>query len=401
MVNDDSVCLPVFARFQVIEEAAYDAMYAASADPKAAIAVGSIAANAITATSIASDAIAATKIATGAITAAKFAADAITSTVIADNAITANKIASNALTAAKFAAGAFDAVWSVSARVLTAATNLVLPSNALGSITAWTVALTGNITGNLSGSVGSVTGLTASNLDATVSSRLASASYTAPDNSSITAIKNVTDNLPDSGALSSLATASGLAAVDAKIGTPQDLSSGTTLADNNYDVFNRTGGILNQNLALTGLVPYSGTIGDTGNDTTHIHLDAINNDDDEIIGMLLVLFDNSEQIYQMRTVLDWVASSQLATVATLPAAPESATDQFWLIAKTASDGGGPTVEEIRAEIDSNSTKLAAILEDTGTTLAATLAAPLPANVKQVNDITVDGAGTSGDPWGPA
>jgi hypothetical protein len=36
MVNDDSVCLPVFARFQVIEEAAYDAMYAASASPAVA-----------------------------------------------------------------------------------------------------------------------------------------------------------------------------------------------------------------------------------------------------------------------------------------------------------------------------------------------------------------------------
>lgn len=55
---------------------------------------------------------------------------------------------------------------------------------------------TANITGNLSGSVGSVTGLTASNLDATVSSRLATAGYTAPDNASITAIKAKTDNLP-------------------------------------------------------------------------------------------------------------------------------------------------------------------------------------------------------------
>jgi hypothetical protein len=62
------------------------------------------------------------------------------------------------------------------------------------------VAITGNITGNLSGSVGSVTGLTASNLDATISSRLASASYTAPDNTSITAIKAKTDNLPASPA---------------------------------------------------------------------------------------------------------------------------------------------------------------------------------------------------------
>lgn len=42
MVNDDSVCLPVFCRFQVIEEAAYDAIYAASASPATAAAVNTI-----------------------------------------------------------------------------------------------------------------------------------------------------------------------------------------------------------------------------------------------------------------------------------------------------------------------------------------------------------------------
>ncbi len=51
-------------------------------------------------------------------------------------------------------------------------TNIDLPNQ--------TMDIVGNITGNLSGSVGSVTGLTASNLDATVSSRLASGSYTTP-----------------------------------------------------------------------------------------------------------------------------------------------------------------------------------------------------------------------------
>lgn len=40
--------------------------------------------------------------------------------------------------------------------------------------------VTGNVGGNVTGSVGSVVGLTASNLDATISSRLASASYTVP-----------------------------------------------------------------------------------------------------------------------------------------------------------------------------------------------------------------------------
>lgn len=45
------------------------------------------------------------------------------------------------------------------------------------------------------GSVGSVVGLTASNLDATVSSRLASASYTAPDNTTIGLIAVYTDSI--------------------------------------------------------------------------------------------------------------------------------------------------------------------------------------------------------------
>ncbi len=52
---------------------------------------------------------------------------------------------------------AADKVWGTAARTLTAGTNIVLPSNGLSSITAWTVNITGNITGNLSGSVGSLT----------------------------------------------------------------------------------------------------------------------------------------------------------------------------------------------------------------------------------------------------
>jgi len=43
---------------------------------------------------------------------------------IVANAINAASIATGALTAAKFAAGAFDAVWTVTARILTAATNI-------------------------------------------------------------------------------------------------------------------------------------------------------------------------------------------------------------------------------------------------------------------------------------
>lgn len=45
-------------------------------------------------------------------------------------------------------------VWSYATRILTAGTNIQLPSNGLTNVTAWTV----DITGSLSGSVGSVTG---------------------------------------------------------------------------------------------------------------------------------------------------------------------------------------------------------------------------------------------------
>jgi hypothetical protein len=54
---------------------------------------------------------------------------------------------------------------------------------------------TGSLTGNISGSVASVVGLTASNLDTTVSSRLAAGSYTAPDNTDIATIVLDTANI--------------------------------------------------------------------------------------------------------------------------------------------------------------------------------------------------------------
>ena len=67
------------------------------------------------------------------------------------------------------------------------------------NITAGTITTVG---GNVTGSVGSVVGLTASNLDATVSSRLADASYTAPDNAAIAAaVTGTTTILVDTAAI--------------------------------------------------------------------------------------------------------------------------------------------------------------------------------------------------------
>lgn len=110
IVNDDSVCLPVFARFQVIEEAAYDALYAAAAPGPATP----------------------TNITAGTIT-------------TATNVTTVNGLAANVITAASIAADAIT-----DAKVASDVT--------IASVT---------------GSVGSVVGLTASNLDATISSRMA------------------------------------------------------------------------------------------------------------------------------------------------------------------------------------------------------------------------------------
>lgn len=150
VVQDESVCLPVYKTFQVIEEAAYDALFAASAPGYVANApvnvaqisgdsgaadnceaffdgtgyagtgnviptvttvgtVNGLAANVITATSIAADAITAAKIATGAIDADAIAADAITAAKIANGAIDAATFAAGAIDAAAIADGAIDA----------------------------------------------------------------------------------------------------------------------------------------------------------------------------------------------------------------------------------------------------------------------------------------------------
>lgn len=115
--------LPVWHEFWVLEEAIYDALFAASANAFSgaagsttltALAAGSITAavvatGAIDADAIADNAIDAGAIAADAITAAKIATGAIDADAIADNAIDAASIATGAITSAKFAAGAIDA----------------------------------------------------------------------------------------------------------------------------------------------------------------------------------------------------------------------------------------------------------------------------------------------------
>lgn len=205
-----------------------------------AITAGSIASDAITAAKIADGAIDAATFAAGAINAAAIAADAITDAKVASDvtiasvtgavgsvtgavgSVTGNvggnvvgsvgSIATGGIAAASFAAGAIDAaalaadagteigtaVWATTTRVLTAATNITAAiadqvwletladhSGTAGSTAAalnaagsagdpWNTALPGAYG---AGSAGKIIG---DNINATISSRLASASYTAP-----------------------------------------------------------------------------------------------------------------------------------------------------------------------------------------------------------------------------
>lgn len=68
-------------------------------------------------------------------------------------------------------------------------------TGAVGSVTGAVGSVTGNVGGNVTGSVGSVVGLTVANLDVAVSTRLATAGYTAPDNAGIAAVQAKTNNL--------------------------------------------------------------------------------------------------------------------------------------------------------------------------------------------------------------
>jgi len=103
---------------------------------------------------------------------------------------------------------------------------------------------------------------------------------------------------------------------------------------------------------LQGLVLVNGTIGSTGNDTTHLHLDGLTYGDDEINDHLLVIYDNSNSEYHARWISDWADTGDLATVATLPFTPEDAVDTYWLlpVRQDVSGGSGLDAAGVRAAV---------------------------------------------------
>jgi hypothetical protein len=118
----------------------------------------------------------------------------VTTTTTATNLTNLPTIPSNWITAAGIAATALNGKGDWNVGKTGYALTQAFPSNfsSLG------IDVGGNLSGSVAsvvGSVGSVTGLTASNLDAAISTRLATTSYTAPDNASVTAIKAKTDSI--------------------------------------------------------------------------------------------------------------------------------------------------------------------------------------------------------------
>jgi hypothetical protein len=83
---------------------------------------------------------------------------------------------------------------------------------------------------------------------------------------------------------------------------------------------------------LANMLVASGAVGSTGNTTTTVHLDGLTFGDDEINDLLIVIYDDSASESHSRFITDWVLSTELATLSdALPFTP-AAPDQFYVFA---------------------------------------------------------------------
>ena len=335
-----------------------------------------------------SGAITAASIANGAIDAATFAAD-VDAEILSYLVDDATRIDASALNthSAITAAGIADAVWD---------------EDATAHQTQGTF---GQAIGDPGADTDTIWGLANTNLNATVGSRASQTSVDTIDDLLDTEISTLTTELakvPKSDGTASW-NATALAAIQSEANdalvaydppTKAELDSAVaplaleaTLAtvDNLIDTE-----ISTLITMLTGIVPVNGTIGATGNSTTALHLDGIAWADDGPNSMLLTIQDVSTGLYYSRWIEDFATTGDIATVATLPFTPEASVDKYWLTPVRADVTGGsgldaagvraaiglasanldtqldalPTAAENRAEMDSNSTQLAAIVADT-------------------------------------
>lgn len=236
-----SGALPVFDKFYVVEEAVFDALFVASAPGYVVdqpVNATKLAGQTITAaagvtfpTSVASP----TNITAGTITTATNLTNAPTAgdftatmktsigTAVAASAVASvtgnvggnvtgsvGSVASGGIAAASFAAGAIDAA--------------AIAANAIGASE-----LASDAAAEIASAVRTELTTELGRVDVAVSTRLATSGYTAPDNSSITAIKAKTDNLPsDPADASDIATAT--SAIYSRLGPPAGASVSADIA---------------------------------------------------------------------------------------------------------------------------------------------------------------------------
>jgi hypothetical protein len=179
-----------------------------------------------------------------------------------------------------------------------------------------------------------------SNLDASVSSRLASASYTAPANSDISAIKSKTDSLPASpAAVSDIPTT-------AQIATAVE------------------GSLLNEADGQAVLNAIVGAIGNTNLSEVSL-VAAVRADLERVGGKIDSIPTTAAPTAAQNASAVWGAATRSVTggtVDTLTNAPASVTpSDIWSHStRTLTSASGPTAAQIRQEMDSNSTQLSAI-----------------------------------------
>lgn len=207
--------------------------------------------------------------------------------------------------------------------------------------------VTGNVGGNVTGSVGSVVGLTASNLDATISSRASAADLATVAgylDTEIAAILADTNELQtdwaNGGRLDLILDArSSQTSVD-DLPTNAELATALAAADD---------------ATLAAIA------------ASEVKIDAIKVVTDKVDTALVL----DGAVYQY-------------TANALELAPSGG-------------GSAPTAVQIREEIDSNSTQLTAIKAKTDS-LTFTKAGEVDSNTQSINGATVNGDGTSGDLW---
>jgi hypothetical protein len=382
-IDDTTNAMPM-KELTVIEEAIYDAIYAASANAwtgsagsttltalasgsitAAVIATGAIDAdaiadNAIDAGAIAADAITAAKIADGAIDAATFAAGAITASAIAADAIGASELAADAI------AEIADAVWDEDATGhQTGGTfGQAIGDPAADTNTIYGAVVTGAAGATVAADIVAIKAETADILLDTAEIGAAGAGLTNINlpNQTMDIVGNITGNL--SGSVGSVA-AGGITASSIATGAVDADAIAADAVTEIQSGLATSSALSSLETRLRGLVMAQGTIGSTGNSTTALHLSGLTYGDDELNDYLLVIFDVSESEYHARWVEDWADTGDLATVATLPFTPQNATDTYWLlpVRQDVSGGSGLDAAGVRAAVGLASANLDTQLGD--------------------------------------